>query len=349
MSLGLKSLLLIAAVMVVSVLAQFSILGKVALPGLLAVEREAAVDRLQRAKAAAADGQRELSDYARDWAAWPETASYAAHPSADYPFADMVTGTLLAEDIDLFGLYDTKGALLWGALSEARLASFSVNPDELEVFLAQAMERLPRDEAPPTGVVAVAGRAAYYTVKPLIYEAYGAGVVGYLAMLRFIDAMEIARWETLVGGILRVVPIDESDPAAEDSPSPSGPQHLRAALEDAAGQPAFWLEISVDEEAFAAARASLGRSMDYSLLVGAATFFVLLGAIQGVVLRPISRLARELLRIMPEENSYTTRRLTMRSRDEVGVIATEVNALFARLEAVTSDEDTAAAGREQKS
>jgi sensor domain CHASE-containing protein len=328
MSLGLKSLLLIVAVMVVSVLAQFSILGKVALPGLLVAEREAAVDRLRRAKAAAADGQRELSDYARDWAAWPETASYAAHPSADYPFADMVTGTLLAEDIDLF---------------------FSVNPDELEVFLAQAMERLPRDEAPPTGIVAVAGRAAYYTVKPLIYEVYGAGVVGYLAMLRFIDATEIARWETLVGGILRVVPIDESDPAAEDPPSSSGPQHLRAALEDAAGQPAFWLEISVDEEAFAAARASLGQSMDYSLLVGAATFFVLLGAIQGVVLRPISHLARQLLRIMPEENSYSAKRLTVRSGDEVGVIATEVNALLARLETVTSDEDAAAAGREQKS
>jgi hypothetical protein len=39
----------------------------------------------------------------------------------------------------------------------------------------------------------------------------------------------------------------------------------------------------------------------------------------------------------------------VRSRDEVGVIAMEVNALLARLEAVTSDKDTAAAGREQKS
>jgi methyl-accepting chemotaxis protein len=89
--------------------------------------------------------------------------------------------------------------------------------------------------------------------------------------------------------------------------------------------------------------------MDYSLLVGAATFFVLLGAIQGVVLRPISHLARQLLRIMPEENSYSAKRLTVRSGDEVGVIATEVNALLARLETVTSDEDAAAAGREQKS
>jgi hypothetical protein len=38
----------------------------------------------------------------------------------------------------------------------------------------------------------------------------------------------------------------------------------------------------------------------------------------------------------------------MRSRDEVGVIATEVNALLARIETLTSDKDTAAAGREQK-
>ena len=66
-------------------------------------------------------------------------------------------------------------------------------------------------------------------------------------------------------------------------------------------------------------------------------------------MRPISHLARELLRIMPEENSYSAKRLTMRSGDEVRVIATEVNALLARLETVTSDKDAAAARREQKS
>jgi sensor domain CHASE-containing protein len=348
MSLGLKSLLLIAAIMVVSVLAQFSILGEVALPGLVAAEREAAVDRLRRAKAAAASGERELSDFARDWAAWQETASYLAEPSADYPFADLVTGTLLAEDIDLFGLYDTKGALVWGALPEKRLASFSVDADELETFLTQAMDRLPRGDGPPSGVVSAAGRAAYYTVKPIIYELYGAGVVGYLAMLRFIDETEIARWQHLVGGTLRLVPNDGSGTADERTASPGGGEQLRVALQDAAGQPAFWLEVSVDEEAFVVARERLGRSMTYGLLVGAATFFALLFAMQGVVLRPVSRLARELLRIMPEENSYTTKRLTVRSRDEVGLIAAEVNSLLARLEAVVGDKTGGAAGPAQK-
>ncbi len=343
MSLGLKSLLLIAAVMVASALAQISILGQVAMPGLLAAEREAAVDRLKRAKAVAQSGERELSEFARDWAAWQETAAYLAEPSADYPFADLVSGTLLAEDVDLFGLYDAEGALVWGALPEQRLASFSVDADALEGFLTEAMARLPRGEERASGIASVSGRAAYYTVKPIIYELYGAGVVGYLAMLRFIDGTEIARWEHLVGGVLNVVPHD--DTAAPDQPNePNKPdeqaaagEHFRTALQDAAGEPTFWLEISVNDDAFVEARTRLGRSMTYGLLVAAATFFALLFAMQGVVLRPISRLARDLLRILPEENSYTAKRLAVRSRDEVGLIATEVNSLLARLEAAMTD------------
>ncbi len=337
MSLGLKSLLLIAAVMVLSALAQISILGNVALPGLLVAEREAAVDRLKRANAVAMSGERELSEYARDWAAWQETAAYLAQPTADYPFADLVTGTLLAEDVDLFGLYDAKGALVWGALPEQRLASFSIDGDELEGFLTEAMSLLPRGEERASGVASVSGRAAYYTVKPIIYELYGAGVVGYLVMLRFIDKTEIARWEHLVGGILRVVPHDGSGVADQPSEQAAEGEQLRTALQDAAGKPTFWLEVSVDDEAFVAARTRIGRSMTYGLLVAAATFFALLFAMQGIVLRPVSRLARDLLRILPEENSYTTKRLTVRSGDEVGLIATEVNGLLARLEAVTTD------------
>jgi sensor domain CHASE-containing protein len=337
MSLGLKSLLLIAAVMVVSALAQIAILGNVALPGLLVAEREAAVDRLKRAKAVAKGGERELSEYARDWAAWQDTAVYLARPTAEYPFADLVTGTLLAEDVDLFGLYDAKGSLVWGALPEQRLAGFSVDADELEGFLTQAMSLLPRGEELANGVAAVSGRAAYYTVKPIIYELYGAGVVGYLVMLRFIDGTEIARWEHLVGGSLRIVPHDGSEAVDQPGEQAVEGEQLRTALKDAAGEPTFWLEVSVNDDAFVSARMRISRSMTYGLLVAAATFFALLFAMQGAVLRPVARLAGDLLRILSEENSYTTKRLTVRSSDEVGLIATEVNALLARLEAATTD------------
>ncbi len=348
MSLGLKSLLLIAAVMVVSAMAHISILGQVAVPGLLAAEREAAVDRLKRAKAVAQSGERELSEFARDWAAWQETAAYLAEPSADYPFADLVSGTLLAEDVDLFGLYDAKGALVWGALPEQRLASFSVDADALEVFLTEAMSRLPRGDEWASGIASVSGRAAYYTVKPIVYELYGAGVVGYLAMLRFIDGAEIARWEHLVGGTLKVVPHDGAEAPDQPDEQAAAGELLRTALRDAAGEPAFWLEISVEDDAFVEARTRLGRSMTYGLLVAAATFFALLFAMQGVVLRPVSRLARDLLRILPEENSYTAKRLTVRSHDEVGLIATEVNSLLARLEAVMTDKSGEIAEPAQK-
>ena len=125
--------------MTLSVFAQFSIFGHIALPGLNEAERLETKARLQRLESAVNASRRDLVSYAHDWAAWGETSQYLAVLGSDYPFADLVTGTLLAEDIDLFGLYDVKGRLVWGALPEARIGGLPIDPEKLEEYLATHM------------------------------------------------------------------------------------------------------------------------------------------------------------------------------------------------------------------
>ena len=177
-----------------------------------------------------------------------------------------MSGTLLAEDVDLFGLYDAEGALVWGALPEQRLASFSVDADALEGFLTEAMARLPRGEERASGIASVSGRAAYYTVKPIIYELYGAGVVGYLAMLRFIDGTEIARWENLVGGVLNVVPTttprrptSRTSQTSRTSRPPRASTFARRCKTPPESRPFGWRFRSIMMLSSRPARASAGR------------------------------------------------------------------------------------------
>jgi hypothetical protein len=321
--------------MALSVLAQFSVIGKIALPGLIDAERSAALDRLQRAKTAVEASRRSLDDFARDWAAWQDTAAFLADPVADYPFAELVTGTLLAEDIDLFGLYDKEGNLLWGALPERRLASIAIDAEGLEEFLSRDAAKLMEKDRSSSGVTTVSDRAAFYSVKPVAYEAYGAGVVGYLAMLRFIDGAAITEWERLVGGALQVVPVVSGEEGAGEAGGKI--ESMRVGLKGPDGRPAFWLEIDVVDDYFHGARASLREAMNYTLMVGGVTFFVLLVGMQQLVLRPLSRLTREVLSLMPEERSFSMKRLAVRGRDETSVIASEINGLLDRLEKSAAD------------
>ena len=341
MSLGLKSLVLIAVAMTLSVLAQFSVIGKVALPGLVTAERGAALERLKRARTAVDESRRSLDNFARDWAAWQETAAFLAEPTANYPFSELVTGSLLAEDIDLFGLYGTDGSLIWGALPERRLASIDIKPEKLEAFLADGAAELIDQGHPSSGVMDLSSRAAIYSIMPVTYESYGASVVGYLAMLRFIDGTMVTRWERLVGGPLELFPVashDKDDSQGQDDASLGGGEidAMRIALEGSDGKAAFWLEIAVEDKSFQAARTSLRDAMNYTLVIGGVTFFVLLGGLQYLLLRPLARLVREVLSLMTEDRAYSMKRLMVRGHDEVAVIASEINEILERLEAAVS-------------
>ena len=187
-------------------------------------------------------------------------------------------------------------------------------------------------------MTSVSGRAAFYAVKPVTYETYGAGVVGYLAMLRFIDGTAITHWEGLVGGALEVVPRQSA--SSQDIQNNSNEiEAMRVGLDGPDGRPAFWLKIEIDDDSFQAARASLRTTMNYTLIIGAVTFFVLLIGFQQLVFRPISRLTREVLSLMPDDRSYSMKRLVVRGQDEPGVIASEINGLLERLERVASESE----------
>ena len=235
---------------------------------------------------------------------------------SDYPFADLVTGTLLAEDIDLFGLYDVKGSLVWGALPEARLGGLPIDPEKLEEYLATPLN-LPLAEEQTEGFVAnVAGLASFVAREAVVHEDLGAAVVGYVAMVRFIDGREITQWEAVSGTRLNV-----NRPAA-GGPETGNPETSGVTFDLVAftGEDLLQLELVGTSEGFEVARDQFKTAMNYSLIVGAATFFLLVFASRGFVVEPVARLARQVVRLSTAGQFGTKKRLTVSGRSEAAML-----------------------------
>lgn len=331
MSLGVKSLLILAVVSVLAAFAEFSLLGRMLLPAIEEAEATQAKGLQARLTALVAAERRDLADFAEDWARWRETGAYLARPQADYPQGSLVQGTLLSEDVDIFGLYASDGSLLWGAIAEQRLSAQGYDLEGLDRALVQGFDpkggtsRVDGD----AHVIDLDGMPAFLAVRPVVHEDYGNAVVGYLALFRVVDGDMIARWRRLSAApTLAIEATGEADDEATDVTG------LRVALApESDGK--FWLQLE-PEVRLSELRSRLRDVLTYTLAIGALAFFALYLAWRRWLLAGLINLTRNLLLLRHRDSSGASQRLPVSGSDEVAIITGEVNELLDSLEKAAS-------------
>lgn len=355
MPLGIKTILLVAVLVVLSVLAQFAIIGRAVLPGLEKGERQVAERSLRQAlDSLSAEGDR-LASRLKDWAEADATVAFLRAPADDYPLADLVYESLLVGDFDLFALYDNDGQILWGALPEGSGADGQARAEAMDGLLRTGVDQeLLKADRPTGSVVAVGSQALYVAAQPVIDRSTGAAAIGRVVMARLLSAAEIGRLaERLETDLqVKVVPEDRQGDAraafAEEDyralPEEGPMTSLQGVVRDPEGLPVLLVEVPAPTELFAASRNGLRDSLTAVLIVGGTLFFLLLFGFQLLVLRPISGLARAVVGIAMKGPGN---RLQSRRRDEIGIIAGEFDELLARVEGPPPRPTGRAAEREQ--
>jgi len=344
MPLGIKTIVLVAVLVVLSILAQFAIIGRGVLPGLEKGERLVAEHSLRQALDSLSASADRLAGRLRDWAEADATLGFLRAPADDYPLADLVYESLLVGDFDLFALYDNDGQILWGALPEGSGPEGAARAEAMDRLLRSGMDQAFLKADRPTGsVVAVDDWALYVAAQPVIDPATGAAAVGRVVMARLLTAAEIERLATRLDTPLEVKVVPQARQAdaraafaAEDYrqlPDEGPMEALQGVVRDPTGLPVLLVQVPAPKELFAPSRKGLHDSLTAVLIVGGTLFFLLLFGFQILVLRPVSSLARAVAGIALKGRGA---RLQLRRRDEVGVIAREFDALLARSEGTSS-------------
>lgn len=341
MPLGIKTILLVAILVVLSILAQFAIIGRGVLPGLEKAERLVAEHSLRKALDSLTAAGGELAGRLNDWAEADATIDFLRAPGDDYALAELVYESLLAGDFDLFALYDNEGQILWGALPEGTGPDGAARAEAMDQLLRSGMDDALLQADRPTGAMMSFGEwVLYLAAQPVIDRTTGAAAKGRVVMARLMSNSEVERLSARLDTDLKVklVPEDRRGDAqaafaTEDYrvlPDEGPMQSLQGVLRDPTGLPILLVEVPAPTALFADSRKGLRDSLTAILIVGGTLFFLLLFGFQVLVLRPISSLARAVVGISDKGRDA---RLNSRRKDEVGIISREFDDLLARKEA----------------
>ena len=346
MPLGIKVILVLGLMATLALLAQIAVIGHSVLPAFDAVEREAARDRLARVVLGLEAEIESLDDLGGDWAAWGDSYRFLKAPAGDYPHAELVYGNLASGQFDLFGFYSAQGELLWGAVSDRKIAGADGLAARLTAMLRKdlplAVRSLPRSQS---GLLGSDVAPLIVSAHPVTPSATGDQPLGKLLIARFLEGALLDRMTRYSGAFFEV----DDDPAVlqELIEEPDGQTRdveagaLLGLRRDVFGDPLLALRVQAPEGLMNEGRTGLREAVGAFLIIAFAAFIVTLGCLQLVLLRPLTRLAGRIINIGYEADWRA--RLRERRGDVIGIIAREFDELLDRLEAATPAQGSEAA------
>ena len=355
MSLTVKGLLILALAGIGFVAISFGVIGHYFAPAFAELEQRQADQKATLLHDLLEEEVQQIAAFTQEWAAWDDTYRFMAEPEEAFIHGDVVFASFLEHKINLFGLYDAGGNLVWGV-------AFDVER-EAEVDPAKALG--PAFRAFPDLLALQAGkpRAGYLGLKDRIYifashqvttTNKSAPPVGTLVLGKFLDGNLRGEFTKKMGGSFSIWPLskEESVPpeasAQIEKLSAESPTSVRFSS-DRTMEVYAWLPDLRDSFSLLA-RAELPRdtgrlgqdrlnaALTALLVASVALFFLLLILFQGAIFSPISRLARRAA-LIEHEGDFSQRLLSKR-RDDVGVLARSFDALLGRLDGVASAQQT---------
>lgn len=350
MALSLKTLIVLAIALVVSVAANYYVLRMVVFPSFVGLEQQGAQKNLDRVRDAL---EVELSGIAStngDWANWDDTYQFAADGNQDYVNDNLYYEALAGLRINTFFIYDTAGQVLFGKIydmdSGEELSTDGFVLTELPELHPLLQHSFPGD-APPTpntGIILTSYGPMLYSASPILtnnYEgpAHGVFIMGRLLNESLVDAL---RKQTHVD--FQVRPLNGGELSAEEQGAIKrlganqetvleDTEYLvsgYALMVDFADAPSVLLRADTPKSVTSIGSHTLRVALAGLAVAGIITMLVMGAILQYLVVGPVSNLTRQVLRI--GNSSDLSLRLDTRRGDEIGRLGREFDCMLERLQ-----------------
>jgi len=321
-------------------------------PEFAALETRQADADLARAVEAILRESQVLANTAQDYGSWDDTYRFVADENPEYVESNLVPETLANLGVDVMVIARSSGEVVWGQrlddsgelVADAELIEALVARANGLVGHASATSKLHGVLATPAGLLLV-GSAA------ITNSAQDAPVRGSVVLARPLDADEVAQIGERTRVALSIAPFDARLAQAErpepvDSAEhggvgderhwhdPSSAAVLRsfAPVNDVNGKPALLVQTEMRREPTQRAAAAARLSMLSGIAGGLVMMLVMWWALAHWLVQPLERVTAHALRVGAEGGASASERLGLTTRDEIGILAREFDAMVERLE-----------------
>lgn len=317
----------------------------VIMPSFAQLERDQAMDNLDRCNEAIQREIEVLSVFSRDWGAWDELYDYAANPNETFEKQNLNDQTFSNNQLALICLVNPEGKLIWGQARKADRKTVVELPSLFEV-LQQPGHRLITHQSVESeirGIVMTEHGLMLIASRPILTGLNTGPIHGALVMGRWLDEEVAAALASRTRVAMKLWTVSGSVPQEDAAALP----HLQAAsgsfLREGSSETlhAYGLLRDLEQRPVALLRADLPRSITHqgtaavkfatAYDIGAAlvVMLVMWQSLQWMVIRPLLRVTGHMVHV-GKKNDLTAR-LNLARRDEIGILGAECDRMVASL------------------
>ena len=291
-----------------------------------------------------------LISQTRDWAEWTDMYAFFGQPMAYRAWAErnMDAHALETADISSVDLLDARGRLLRQVRSTGLPGDYTV-PTALRESLLQSLSQ--SNASAQCGMQPASGQLMLMCAARVTRSDRTGQFLGIVLMGRLLDARRVTQWEEQTGFGLRLLDGPEWPPDVQwwKDATPAhllGPRDmavrtlaqanvLYAPLSDMRGAPVASLEVRVPRELYVRTQALQERVVVQSVLSALCIAVLLAAAVHWLLVRRL-RTFKQQLQDLASDGAWN-RRIVLKGRDELGVLAYEVNLMLEMMEAQVKD------------
>lgn len=331
MTIRLKVILLIASVCVALGIVEVFLARSVLIPSFAELERADARTAMRRINYALDMTLDRLEASATDWGNWADTYRFVRDHNSDY-VSDNLTDIGLRElNVNAFAVVDPDGNIVEARDLNLKNAN---RPLHLELLRGKALPpdfpwRANLREGRPAEGLLQTNRGVLMLAAAPVLDGKGHGPPrGMVLMGRLLSGAEIATLGARAQATLAMLPPTAPGPW-EQVVETDHVTHVYRSFEDIYGRPLMRLRVDVSREITARGRSAIAALSVNLLLAATFVLVLLIVALNRLILNPLARVTRHAIAL--GEDKDLTVRLDSTSRDEIGLLARELDRTMERL------------------
>jgi two-component system, NtrC family, sensor kinase len=337
MKLHLKVTAFVCAVLVVYGGVDYLVQRQVVLPGFETLERDLAHTDMQRVTHAV---ERELSEFqlfCADWGNWAATYRFAQDHSPTFITGNLTPSVIRSAKVDLVAVLDVDSGVIWqqsfdpvrGIEAPYRLLEGNALAADDPLRKAVAAGK------PASGIVGTEFGPAMIVAAPILDGTLHGPQRGAMLLLRVITAAQVAELGKQAEVALTLLP---APVGGERGRSNAGPlrtveratvNEVYSEVADVRGKHVLTWRIDVPRSISASGREAAHFAFYSLLTAGVVILLLLIEVIRRLILDPLIRITEHAVRIGGSDD--LTPRLRLRRKDELGILAQELDRMVDRL------------------
>jgi len=347
MSVRLKVILILSAIILFYIAAHYGIQQLVVFPSFVELERAEATKDMQRCVEAIRREIYHLDTFCYDWARWDDTYRFVVDGNKDYINANLVVETFTENNLNLIYVVNTNGKVVWGQVHDVKTEELMQIREFPPKMFPQDHPLLKHDnvDGAIAGVFMTDKGPMLVSSRPIITSNGEGPIRGTLIMARFLNADAVRTLVEQTRVRFELWPLQGKSIPEEEQGIPSliargGPflisehdqyiLHAYATFPDIRETPALLIRADIPRDITEKGMSSLRFAM-FSILVSSLivllTIWLLL---EWTVLSRVGRLSTSVSEI--GASGDLSARVSMRGKDEVSRLAANINRMLDGLE-----------------